>query len=296
LCLCSKNDEADVIEVFQQRPEMPLKREHLVAWRINWQPKSENLRALAQELQLGLESFIFVDDNPIECAEVEAQCPEVLTLQLPAEVERIPKFLAHVWAFDQLKVTEEDRERTALYQQNAEREQFRQAAPTLADFLAGLELTIEISELTPDHVERVAQLTQRTNQFNVTTIRRTEAEIQRLCQSAELECLTVIVRDRFGDYGLVGVILFAGQPNALKVDTFLLSCRVLGRGVEHRMLARLGELAQARGAAFIEVPYHPTPKNKPALDFLNSVGGDFKEVSEDGWLFRFPVEKIKTRP
>jgi len=292
LCLCSKNDETDVVEVFQQRTEMPLRREHLVAWRINWQPKPENLRALAEELQLGLESFIFIDDNPVECAEVEAHCPEVLTLQLPAEAERLPKFLAHVWAFDQLKVTEADRARTSLYQQNAEREQFRREALTLDDFFAGLELKIEISELTPEHVERVAQLTQRTNQFNVTTIRRTEAEIQRLCQSAELECLTVKVSDRFGDYGLVGVIMFTAQPAALRVDTFLLSCRVLGRRVENQMLVRLGEIAQARGLAHVEVPYHPTPKNKPALDFLNNVGADFKEANGDEWIFKFPVEFV----
>ena len=151
---------------------------------------------------------------------------------------------------------------------------------------------MEISELTPEHVERVAQLTQRTNQFNVTTIRRTEAEIQRLGQDTSLECLTVKVSDRFGDYGLVGVILFAGQPDALRVDTFLLSCRVLGRGVEHRMLARLGEIAQSRGLAHVEMPYLPTPKNKLALDFLNSVGADFKEENAEGWLFRFPSKFV----
>src|SRR6185436_14614657 len=123
LCLCSKNNESEVLEVFARRPEMRLRRADLVAWRINWQPKSENLLALAAELGLGLDSFIFLDDNPLECAEVQAHCPEVLTLQLPAEPRAWAHFLAHVWAFDHLPQTAEDRQRTALYQQNAAREQ-----------------------------------------------------------------------------------------------------------------------------------------------------------------------------
>ena len=124
LCLCSKNDESDVLEVFDRRPDMVLKRDHLVSWRINWQPKSENIRSLAQELNLGLDSFIFLDDNPVECAEVRSGCPDVLTLRLPIE-EAIAKFLDHVWAFDRLKVTSEDQQRTAMYKQEVERARFQ---------------------------------------------------------------------------------------------------------------------------------------------------------------------------
>ena len=115
LCLCSKNDESDVLEVFEQRPDMVLKRDHLVSWRINWMPKSENIKSLAQELNLGLDSFIFLDDNPVECAEVRSGCPEVLTLRLPIERD-IAGFLKHVWAFDRLNVTSEDQQRTAYVQ------------------------------------------------------------------------------------------------------------------------------------------------------------------------------------
>ena len=118
LCLCSKNNEADVLEVFSRRPEMPLRLEHFAARRLNWRPKSENLRSLAQELRLGLDSFILVDDNPVECAEVEANCPEVLTIHLPEAPDELPRFLPHLWVFDQLKVTAEDRQRTAMYQQS----------------------------------------------------------------------------------------------------------------------------------------------------------------------------------
>lgn len=292
LCLCSKNNEPDVWEVFERRSEMSLKREHLTAWRINWQPKSENLKDLARELNLGLDSFIFIDDNPMECAEVKANCPGVEVLLLPAEVERIPKFLAHIWSFDQLKVTQEDRQRTALYRQNAAREHLRNDSSSLDDFLAGLTLQVEIVPLQPEQVDRVAQLTQRTNQFNLTTIRRTEQEILSLVQSGELQCETISARDRFGDYGLVGVLMFAVKADAIRVDTFLLSCRAMGRRIEQQMLAHLAELAEMRGVETIHLSYHPTPKNQPALDFLRSVGKDFEIQTPDGANFHLPSAKL----
>ncbi|HXU79513.1 MAG TPA: HAD-IIIC family phosphatase, partial [Methylomirabilota bacterium] len=204
LCLCSKNNEADVHEVFQQRLEMPLRREHLAGWRLNWLPKSENLKSLARELRLGLDSFIFVDDNPVECAEVEANCPEVLTLRLPEELGQIQHFLEHCWAFDHLKVTQEDRQRAESYRQNLDRERLRETSTGLADFLAGLDLKVQIKPMEPDQLSRVAQLTQRTNQFNCTTRRRTDGEMA-LVQS---EVLAISVTDRFGDYGLVGAVIF----------------------------------------------------------------------------------------
>ncbi len=290
ICLCSKNNEEDVVEVFERRLEMPLRRDHIISWRVNWNAKSENLKSLALELNLGLDSFIFIDDNPVECAEVQANCPEVLTLQLPQNPDEIPRFLQHIWAFDRLKITAEDQQRTFLYKQNLQRDRLRQQALTLEDFLVGLGLEIEISPLAPLHLARVAQLTQRTNQFNLTTIRRSEQEIQQLCFSGKLECLVVEVRDRFGDYGLVGVILFATGGDTIRVDTFLLSCRVLGRGVEHRMLARLAEIAQSRGQNWVDVPYVPTEKNQPALNFLNQVGIAFKQPLGEGYSFQLPMD------
>ncbi|HIK28475.1 MAG: HAD-IIIC family phosphatase [Oscillatoriaceae bacterium SKW80] len=288
VCLCSKNNEEDVIEVFERRTDMLLTRARIISWRINWLPKSENIKSLAKELNLGLDSFIFIDDNPVECAEVQANCPQVLTLQLPVESD-IPKFLKHVWAFDHLKVTEEDKKRTALYQENVKREQFRNSAASLEQFLEGLCLEIDISEMLPHQLPRVSQLTQRTNQFNFTTIRRSESEIQQLIQS-NFEILTVSVRDRFGDYGLVGVIIFKSDSETLKVDTFLLSCRALGRGVEHKMLAKLGKIAEERHLTHIELYYNPTKKNQPALNFLESVAASFKQPTAEGLCFRLPKE------
>lgn len=295
-CLCSKNNEEDVLEVFGYRTEMPLKREHIVSWRLNWQPKSENIRALAEELQLGLDSFIFLDDNPLECAEVQANCPEILTLQLPEEPDSFSRFLRHLWAFDHLKVTSEDAKRTAFYQQNITRQQFYQESLTFTDFLANLGLEVRISNLAPHQLTRVAQLTQRTNQFNCTTTRRSEAQIQELCQPGKAECLVVEAGDRFGEYGLVGEAIYKAGPEAISVDTFLLSCRALGRGIEHRMIARLGEIAQEQRLDRVEVPYIPTRKNRPALRFLEQVGAGFRQPLDgtNGWLFEFPAEYATT--
>jgi FkbH-like protein len=289
LCLCSKNAESDVLDVFEQRPDMILKRDHLVSWRINWQPKSANINSLAQELNLGLDSFIFLDDNPIECAEVRAACPEVLTLRLPIESD-MARFLDHVWAFDRVSVTAEDQQRTAMYRQDVERSQFQKQARTIDEFLAGLDLQVRIAEPEPEQRHRVAQLTQRTNQFNFTTIRRNEKEIERLRESG-LECRVVEVSDRFGDYGLVGVMIFAARASALEIDSFLLSCRVLGRGVEHRMLSHLGTIARERGLSSVIATLIPTRKNLPAALFLASVAGDSQPEIEGRVCYTIPADR-----
>jgi len=290
LCLLSRNNEEDVAAVFSRRPEMPLRREHIVAARIDWRPKGENLRALARELGLGLDSFLLLDDDPVMCAEMQSACPEALILQLPAAAAEIPRFLAHVWALDPRPATAEDRERTGLYRQERQREQSRGAAATLADFLAGLDLAVSFPPLTPGRLSRAAQLTQRTNQLNASTIRRSEGEVRELCGAGGWEGLLVEVRDRFGDYGLVGVVFHRTRGDALEIDTLLLSCRALGRGVEHRMVARLGEIAGERALARVEIPYRPTPRNRPVLDFLSDIGEPFRHPLEDGWRFALPTE------
>ena len=293
ICLCSKNQEADVFEVFDHRDDMPLRREHIVSWRINWQPKSQNIRSLAEELQLGLDSFAFLDDSPVECAEVRANCPEVLSLQLPKIAEQIPAFLANVWAFDHARITSEDRKRTRLYQQNAQRERLREQSLTFAEFIADLELDVSIDRMSPQQLPRVSQLTQRTNQFNVNKVGRSEGELEALSREANTDCLTVAVSDRFGDYGLVGVAIYESDAERLNVDTLLLSCRALGRGVEHRLLARLGELAAEKGLAHVRIPLKPTDRNQPALEFLTSVGAQYSQANGDGIDFVIPTQEAR---
>ena len=288
LCLCSKNDAADVRATFEKNPQMSLKWSDFTAKRIDWRPKSESLRSIAVELGLGLDSFIFIDDSPIECAEAASGCPEVLTLLLPAEPGQIPTFLQNQWGFDFPPWTKENINRAEFYERKKEREQLRRRIPTLASFLANLQLEVQIRSPESSEWERVCELTFRTNQFNCTTIRRSLGDLSRLLKAGG-ECLVVQAKDRFGDYGLVGVVLFRIAESALEVDTFLLSCRALGRGIEHRMLAYLGEIALDRGCESVSVPFVPTNRNQPVLRFLEEVGQSHEIMAQGERRYRWPA-------
>ncbi len=292
LAMCSKNNVDDVLDTFRAHPEMPLQLDHFIAWRINWEPKAMNLRELAAELELGLDSFILIDDSPKEVTEVQAAAPEVLALPFPAPLEQI-------WAFDRLHVTEEDLQRSEMYAQQVERGRAAKQAGSLAEFLESLQLEVRIVPVTPAELPRVAQLTQRTNQMNFSTVRRNESELKALLAHDGVECLTVHVHDRFGSYGLAGVMILRNAADALEIDTFLLSCRALGRGVEHRMLAMAGEIARERVLKQVDVPFAKTQRNVPALLFLESVGLGYQQSNATGRLFRFPAEaaaKIRFKP
>jgi FkbH-like protein len=236
---------------------------------VNWEPKSVGLEAIAAELRLGLDSFLFVDDNPMEAAEVRAEWPEVAAIALPAIADKIPDFLAHVWTFDDAPaaVTNEDKRRTEAYAEQAQRADWERQARNLDEFVAGLKLEIAFSEIRPEHLARAAQLTQRTSQMNTTTRRRTEAEVAAFLR--EGSGFVVEVGDRFGDYGFVGLVLFTEAGAKIEVDTFLLSCRALGRGVEHAMLRRLAERADT-----VHVRFASTARNAPAYRFLKNVGDE----------------------
>ena len=287
VALASKNAEPDVQEVFASRPDMLLKPEHIVSQRINWQAKAANLRSLARELNLGVDSFVFVDDNPVECGQMREALPDVVTLQLPPP-DAVAGFLANLWTFDKAAVTQEDARRTSMYRENAARENLEAEAGDIGEFLAALELVIDIDAPAEDEWPRVAQLTQRTNQFNFTTVRRTEAEMRAMAAAGTI-VLAVRVRDRFGDYGLVGEVVADIRGTALQVDNFLLSCRVLGRGVEHAIVARLGALALAHGLASVRLPFRRTAKNEPARAFADSIVAAFREGGGEAFDYVVPA-------
>lgn len=286
VCLASKNAEADVLRVFEERPDMRLARHHVVAHRINWELKSANLRALARELNLGLDAFVFLDDNPVECGLMQEMLPEVVTLQLRSP-EAAADLLANLWTFDKAAVTQEDQRRTAMYRQNAERESLEATATDIGAFLASLELRIDVGPPTQAEWPRVSQLTHRTNQFNFTTRRRGEPEMRALGDATTV--LAVRVSDRFGDYGLVGVVIAQEAADAIEVDTLLLSCRVLGRGVEHEMVASVGRLALARGKPIVRLPLIRTAKNEPALAFAESIFAAFRREVDGGVVYEVPA-------
>lgn len=289
VCLCSKNNEADVWDVFDQRKEMALKKEHIVSSRINWLSKSENLRSIAEELRLGLESFIFVDDDAAVCSEVQMNCPEVFTILLPPTTEDYSNFFDHLWVFDKLKVTKEDRERTRSYQNQVVRNELQAKAGDMAEFLKSLALVCQISEIRGEEVARVSQLSLRTNQFNSTTVRLTESDIRRLISEEKKDIWTVNVSDRFGDYGLVGVVILEKQVGSVDVESLMLSCRVLGRGVEHRILQELGKKAVATKREFVNIRFQPTAKNVPILNFLTEIGGDHRASGTGQTIYQIPA-------
>lgn len=273
LCLASKNNEEDVWKTFEAHPEMPLKREHVVAHRIDWNRKSDNIRAMAKELNLGLDDFIFVDDNPMELDEVASSLPQVLCVRVPAEPSHIESFFAHHWAFDTLAVTDEDRRRTAMYQENRERDAVRETTGTFEEFLARLEVKVDIAPVADDELERVAQLTHRTNQFNIFKHVRSEAEMAAWRQSPGRHLWRVRVADRFGDYGLIGVVSCVAEGDTMVCDTFMMSCRVLGRRVEHAMVRRVAQAAAEAGCAMVAFRFAWSERNQVARTFFESLAG-----------------------
>lgn len=289
--LVSKNNPDDVWEAFAKVPGMLLRRDSIVAHRINWEPKSSNLKSLARELNLGVDSFVFVDDSAAECAEVEAGCPGALVYRLPLEAQAIRRFVRHLWPLDRRKLTEADKKRVETYVANTRREQVRSEVGDLGAFIQSLELRVDFLPMTSEVLPRAAQLTQRTNQFNATTVRRSEAELRAYLEEQGGEALAVEVSDRFGDYGIVGLVLHRARPPALEVDTFLLSCRALGRGVETHVLSELGRRASAAGLAFVELPYRKSAKNEPARRFLEAVAAAHRTsgAGEGDALYRIPV-------
>lgn len=273
LALNSKNNEADALEVLERHPDMILRPQHFAAMRINWMDKVSNLESIAAELNIGLDSMVFVDDNPAECALVRARLPQVLTLELPRDPARYPSVLLRLTDFDLLSLTEEDRSRGQLYAQRRERSAWEaHHADNLDDYLSELGLTVDVAMADEFALPRVAQLIGKTNQFNLTTRRYTEAEVRAFAASTDYEVYCARVRDRFGDHGLVGTAIIAHEGATWIIDTLLLSCRVLGRGVETAFLSALASTARDSGARVLRGLYVPTAKNTPARGFYTRHG------------------------
>ena len=282
LALCSKNNEADAWAVFDRHPGMVLRREHFAAARINWTDKAENLRSLAEELSLGLDSFVFLDDNPVERSRVAQSLPMVLAPELPADPAERPLFLLDGGWFDRATLTTEDRARNQAYQTRREREAERATAQNVGDFLASLEQKIRVAPVTDATLARAEQMCQKTNQFNLTTRRHTAVDLRRMLADPAWEVMTAQVKDRFEDAGIVGLAAWRVEGERAEIDTFLLSCRVLGRGVEDALLRLVAQRAHARGARALTGQYLPTGKNAQVADFFPKRG--FSATGEGCYL------------
>lgn len=272
LAITSKNNEADVWEVFDTHPGMQLRRSHIAAHRINWEHKAGNILELANELNLGVDSFIFLDDSLFEVEQMSAACPGVLALALPANAAEISGFLHHNWAFDRLHVTLEDQQRNEMYKAEKARKAAQGGSGSIEEFMRSLNIRVYIEPLSEAEIERAVQLMQRTSQFNLNGRQYTAGKL--LDRVKDPACWNRIIRveDRFGNYGAVGLLLADAHNGTFLLDTFLLSCRVLGRGVETVVLDALVTYAAANGFAMLEAAFEPTEKNKPFSGFLDRTG------------------------
>lgn len=290
LAVCSKNNPADAMEAIEKHPGMLLKPEHFAAIRINWGDKHQNLREIAAELNIGTDALAFLDDNPVERAQVRAALPEATVIDLPADPSGFATALRDSPVFERLTLSQEDRLRTALYATEQQRSRAEQDFTSKEDFFRSLEQEVEIATVEPATLARVSQLTQKTNQFNLTTRRYSEQQITEMASRPAWQVLSLRVRDRFGDHGLVGVAITHDDGSACEIDTFLLSCRVIGRTVETAFLSHLAEHARARGLKSLRGWFLPTKKNSPAKNFYAQHGFTQESANGDGSLWALDLQ------
>ena len=269
LAIVSKNNEADVHEAFQMRSaDLGLSLDNFVATKISWNEKSDSIRELAKELSLGLDSFVFVDDNPVECEAIRQQLPEVAVIEAPIqEPWKLVELLSSQWFFDAAVVTDDDVNRLNEYKAQAQRAELANSAGNRDEFLASLEIVCTFLSALDAPLARSVQLLAKTNQFNLTTRRHSAAEVEQFASSAGGQAVAVRVRDRFGDAGVVGLALARNEADSCFIDSLLLSCRVIGRGIETALLAHLAKNAKRAGAKRLIGEFIATKKNAPCADF-----------------------------
>ncbi len=273
IALCSKNNEADVWEVFRNHPDMLLKEDQIAAAQINWNDKAANLRQLALDLNIGLDSMVYVDDSEFETGLVSREIPEIAVIHLPPNNSvAYASTLAGCGYFDQLTLSNEDVNRGAMYRAEAVRKNLQAQATDLESYFRSLEMIVDIHLADDFAVPRIAQLTQKTNQFNLTTRRYSEADIARFRTDPAADVIYLKLSDQYGDSGIVGVCILTYSEGRAVLDSFLLSCRVLGRGVEDVFLARALNLARQRGCELAVGEYRPTSKNQQVKLFYARQG------------------------
>lgn len=290
LAINSRNNFEEAIAVIRDHPYMILREKHFAAIRINWQDKVLNMRSIAQELNIGLDSMVFIDDSPVERLYMKQALPEVLTLDLPDDPALYRSTLEQLNDFSVLSLTEEDMKRGEIYAAQYARERLRENSVSYEDFLANLKMTLTIRQADSFSMARVAQLTNRTNQFNLTTRRYTEQEIASFCEDPSFGVYTLQVSDIFGDNGLVGIAVIKkySEDCLWEFDSFLMSCRVLGRRLETCFLHTLLKLAQEKGIRMIRGDFIPTGKNEVARDFYRDHG--FTLIQEENGTTRWEME------
>ena len=279
ICVASKNDEKTAKEPFEKHPDMVLKLDDVAVFMANWETKVDNIRAIQQVLNIGFDSMVFLDDNPFERNMVRENIPGITVPELPEDPGEYLEFLYGENLFETVSYSGLDKDRTKQYQVEAQRVSLQKTFANEADFLKSLNMVSEVSGFTKFNTPRVAQLSQRSNQFNLRTIRYTEADIETMASDEDTIDLSFTLEDKFGDNGLIAVVIMKRQDaETLFVDTWFMSCRVLKRGMENFTLNTMVECAKEKGFKRIVGEYLPTPKNKmveqhyPNLGFVKKEG------------------------
>lgn len=272
LAVCSKNEEANAVSPFREHAEMLLREEHIAAFVANWTDKASNLRDIAATLNIGTDALVFLDDNPAERAIVRAELPEVAVPEVGDDPAAYPGLVARAGWFEAVSFSDEDRKRADYYRANAERRQAQGSVTNLADYLASLEMVMTVQPFDAAGRARISQLVNKSNQFNLTTRRYGEDDIARFEHDPASFTLQVRLQDRFGDNGMISVVIFTREGEAWSCDTWLMSCRVLGRGVEQAVLAEVAAAAQAEGARVLRGRYLPTKKNGLVAEHFARLG------------------------
>lgn len=296
LAVCSKNNYNDAIKVFQEHPYQVLKEEHFAAMRINWQNKAANIAELAKEINIGLDSMVFFDDNPVERAQVSQAYPEIMVVDLPKNPRLYRKTLENLNVFDVLSLTKEDIERGEMYAGKRKREALQRSTESIEDFLRTIDLKVKIQPVNDFDTPRVVQLIGKTNQFNLTTRRYTDAEVHQFREDKDVIVYSMAVSDKFGDEGVVGVAIVRIKENDWWIDSFLMSCRVIGRSAETALLARIVKDARAAKAKRIIGEYIPTKKNPPAADLFERHGFGMTTETEDNstiWILNLETDTVE---
>ncbi len=279
LAINSKNNYDDIREVFEKHPNMVLRENNFAAIKINWNDKIANMKALAEELNIGTDSFVFIDDDKANREMIKEVFPEINVVEMPDDPSLYLKTLMEISDFNTLQITKEDKKKGHMYVQQRKRAEFQKSATDLTEFLKSLKMTVTAKKASKFNIPRISQLTQKTNQFNMTTIRYTEEDIKKFSVDKNYLVFSVEVEDKFGDSGITGAAIVKKGKDAWIIDTFLLSCRVIGRKVEETLLAYIAKEARKARAKKLKADFIPTKKNSVAKDFYRNSG--FKIVSAD---------------
>lgn len=285
LAICSKNFDESARQPFREHPDMLLRESDIAVFQANWSDKASNLEAIAAVLNIGLDSLVFLDDNSAERAQVRAALPMVAVPELPADAAWYTAYLSSAGYFEAVAWSDEDASRSASYAANAQRAEVQSKSRNLGDYLAALDMALSARPFDLQGRGRIAQLINKSNQFNLTTRRYTEVDVATVESDPQAITLQVRLRDRFSDFGMIGVIIArpnADDANAVDVDTWLMSCRVLGRRVEEAMLRGLVEGARAQGRSRIHAHYLPTAKNGMVRELFDTLGFTLIEETEAG--------------